>query len=388
MSERPVYLDHHATTPTDPRVVEAMLPYFTTRFGNPASVGHRYGWEAEEAVAAARHEVATFLGCTDREVIFTSGATESNNLAIKGLVPGLKARGDHLVTTAIEHRSVLDVMKRMGRDGYRVTYVAPDATGRIDPETVAAALTDQTILVSVIAASNEVGTINPLSAIGPVCRERGVPLHTDATQAVGKVPLDVSDGSVQALSFSGHKIHGPKGIGALYLAREDPPLRLTPLFDGGGHERGARSGTLAVPLIVGLGVACALARQERDEESRRTATLRDRLQRGLLSRLDGVRVNGHPADRLPNNLSATFDRVDGEGLMRSIREIAVSSGAACTSARPEPSHVLRAIGLDEASARATLRFGLGRFTTEADIDRSVEHVAVVVTRLRALDPRD
>lgn len=382
MSNLPIYLDNHATTRVDPRILEAMLPYFTTYYGNAASISHRFGWDAAEAVDRARQQVAEALGAEAREIIVTSGATESNNLAIKGVLPTLRRKGDHLVTAATEHPSVLDPMKRLAREGWELTVVAPEPTGRVSPEAIAAALTERTVLVSVMAANNEVGTINPIAAIGRLCRDRGIVFHTDATQAVGKVPIDVDDASIDLLSLSAHKLYGPKGVGALYVRRRDPAVRLTALFDGGGHERGFRSGTLAVPLVVALGEAVRLAEAERVEESARVLALRDRLHAAITARVDGVRLNGHPTERLPGNLNLSFARVDGEALMMSLRGVAVSSGSACSSAHPEPSHVLRALGVDEALARASLRFGLGRFTTADEVNRAALLVAEAVDRLR------
>jgi cysteine desulfurase len=381
--DRPVYLDNHATTRTDPRVVEAMLPFFTMAYGNPSSAGHRFGWEAAEAVERAREQVATLIGAEPREIVFTSGATEANNLALKGVLPALTSRGNHVVTSAVEHRSVLDPLKRLGRTGWELTVVAPDRHGAVTPAALAAALTDRTVLVSLIAASNEVGTIHDLAALGRLCRERRAVFHTDAVQAVGKVPVDVANCAVDLLSLSGHKLYGPKGIGALYVRRGgDPAVRLTPLLDGGGQERGLRSGTVPVPLVVGLGAACAIAARERDAEAARLATLRARLQAGITGCIDGVRRNGHPERCLAGNLSLSFAGVDGEALMMAMREVAVSSGAACTSGQPEPSHVLRAMGLDEQAARASLRFGLGRFTTEDEVDFAAAYVVAAVRRLR------
>ena len=378
----PIYLDNHATTRVDPRVVEAMLPYFTTTYGNPASVSHRFGWDAAAAVDRAREQVATLIGAESKEVVFTSGATEANNLAIKGAVAHLKRKGNHLVTAATEHRAVLDPMKRLAREGWDLTVVACDEHGMVSAEAVEAALTDRTILVSVMAANNEVGTLNPIGAIGQLCHARGVLFHTDATQAVGKVPLDVRQDAIDLLSLSAHKFHGPKGIGTLYVRRRDPLVRLTPLLDGGGHERGLRSGTIAVPLVVGLGEAADLARRERPEESARLRGLRERLHAGLAARVEAIVLNGHPTLRLPGNLNLSFAYVDGEALMMAMRDVAVSSGSACTSANPEPSHVLTAMGRDEDMARASLRFGLGRFTTAEEIDYAIDAVADAVARLR------
>jgi cysteine desulfurase len=382
VSNSPVYLDNHSTTRVDPRVLEAMLPYFTEIYGNAASVSHRFGWDAEEAVEHARTQIADAIGSEPREIVFTSGATEANNLAIKGLAQALKRKGRHLVTAVTEHKSVLDSMARLAREGWEVTLVPCDETGRVSVEAVAGALSSETILVSIMAANNEVGTLNPLREIGRLCHERGVVFHTDATQAVGKVPLNVRDDGIDLLSLSGHKVHGPKGIGALYVRRRDPQVRLLPLLDGGGHERGFRSGTLPVPLIVGLGRAIELAIEGRVEEAGRMSALRDRLHEGIAARVPGIHLNGHPVERLPNNLNLSFDYVDGEALMMAMRDVAVSSGAACTSANPEPSHVLRAMGRDEDMARASLRFGLSRFTTPEEIDFAIEAVATAVARLR------
>lgn len=386
MSRPPIYLDNHATTRTDPRVVEAMLPYFTEIYGNPASVSHRFGWEAEEAVELARGQVAALIGAEPKDLVFTSGATESDNLALKGALPNLKRRGDHVVTSAAEHRAVLDPLQRLAREGWSVTFLPPDPFGMVTAEAVEAALTDRTVLVSVMAASNEVGTINPTAEIGRLCHDRGIIFHSDATQAVGRIPLDVNEHQIDLLSLTAHKFYGPKGIGALYVRRRDPQVRLAPLFDGGGHERGFRSGTLPVPLIVGLGAAAELARIERDDESQRIKGLRDRLHGELEARVEAIRLNGHPTLRLPGNLNLSFEYVDGEALMMAMRDVCVSSGSACTSANPEPSHVLRAMGLDEDLARASLRFGLGRFTTPEEIDRAVALVVESVSRLRTLSP--
>jgi cysteine desulfurase len=378
----PVYLDNHATTRTDPRVVEAMIPYFTELYGNSASTSHRFGSQAAEAVERARAQVARALGAEPREIVFTSGATESNNLAIKGVARAVTRRGNHLVTAASEHRAVLDPFKRLARQGWEITVVPCDEYGRVSAAAVAVALTERTVLVSIMAANNEVGAINPIAEIGRLCHDHGVVFHTDAAQAVGKIPLDVQADSVDLLSLSAHKIYGPKGIGALYVRRRDPQVRLEPLVDGGGHERGLRSGTLPVPLVVGLGLATEIAMRERDDEARRLLELRERLHQGIAGRVPGIRLNGPPADRLPGNLNLSFGDVDGEALMMAMRDIAVSSGSACSSAEPEPSHVLLAMGLDEDMARASLRFGLGRFTTTDEIDFAIDTVAAAVERLR------
>lgn len=380
----PVYLDNHATTRVDPRVLEAMLPYFTTVYGNAASISHKFGWDAAEAVDRGREQVAALIGAESREIIVTSGSTESNNLALKGALPHLKRKGNHLVTAATEHKAVLDPLKRLAREGWDLTIVDSDSHGFVSVDAIAAALTDRTILVSVMAANNEVGTLNPIGEIGRLCHERGILFHTDATQAVGKVPLNVVDDSIDLLSLSAHKFYGPKGIGALYVRRRDPQVRLTPLFDGGGHERGFRSGTLAVPLVVGMGVAAELAMNEREEEAARLLALRERLHTGIAQRVSGIQLNGHPTLRLPANLNLSFAYVDGEALMMAMRDVAVSSGSACTAADPEPSHVLLAMGVDEDMARASLRFGLGRFTTTEEIDFTIKVVADAVAKLRPL----
>jgi cysteine desulfurase len=386
--ERPIYLDHHATTPTDGRVVEAMLPYFTERFGNAASRSHRYGWEAAEAVERARSEVAELIGASAREVVFTSGATEANNLALKGLFSSRGRAGErgHLVVTAAEHRAVLDPARRLERMGIDLTVVPVDEHAAVDPQRIIDALRPHTRLVSVIWANNEVGTLNPIGEIADACRERGVPLHTDAVQALGRVPVPLDEVPADLVSVSAHKLYGPKGVGALIVRRGAEEgsrrMRLSALLDGGAHEGGLRSGTLPVPLIVGFGEACRLAREEMPRESERIARLRDDLWRGLRERLDGLTLNGHPQRRLPGNLHVSVDGVDGEALLSGLTKIAVSSGAACSSADPEPSHVLRAMGRSDRQALASLRFGLGRGNTAADIEAAAEHVSEVVRRLR------
>ncbi len=385
MLTKPVYLDHHSTTCTDPRVVEAMLPYFTTHFGNAASASHRFGWLAADAVDRAREQVARAIGAEPREIVFTSGATEANNLTIKGALAGLRTKGDHVVTSATEHRAVLDPLRRLAREaGWQLTILAPDSHGGVSEEAVAAALTDRTVLVSIMAANNEVGTINPFGAIGQICRSKGILFHSDATQAIGKIPIDVEADGIDLLSLSAHKFHGPKGIGVLYVRRRGARFRLSPLFDGGGHERGMRSGTLPVPLIVGLGEAIEIAHNERTEEAQRVWKLREQLHSNILDQLDGVRLNGHPKNRLPGNLNLSFEGVEGEGLLMALPDLAVSSGSACTSAEPEPSHVLRALGIEDSLARASLRFGLGRFNTLEEIDFAAEAVVDAVHRLRRL----
>ncbi len=378
---RPVYLDHQATTPLDPRVLEAMLPWLTGEFGNAASRQHAYGWAAESAVAAAREEIAESLGAAPGEIVFTSGATESNNLALLGGARAARGRGNHVVTSAVEHRAVLDPCRQLAAEGFEVTVLAPDATGRVSPEAVAAALTERTVLVSLMAANNEVGTLNPLAEVAALCAGRGVLFHTDAAQAFGKVPFDLGPG-VALASLSAHKLYGPKGVGALFV-RARPRVALAPLVFGGGHEKGIRSGTLNVPGIVGFGAAARLARAEGEAERLRLGALRQRLDGAIRGALDGVTLNGHPVDRLPGNLSLSFAGVDGEGLVGSLREVAVSSGSACTTASAEPSHVLRALGVPEPLAKATLRFGLGRFTTAAEVDLAAGAVVETVRRLRA-----
>ena len=382
----PIYMDCHATTPVDPRVLEAMLPYFREHFGNPASRTHSFGWAAEAAVDAARAQAAALLGAEGREIVFTSGATESNALAIRGTAEAHRDRGDHIVTTAIEHKAVLDCRRWLESAGFRVTVVPVRPDGLVDVDRLAAALVPGTILVSVMAANNEIGTLQPLAEIGALARARDIVFHTDAAQAVGKVPLDVDALQLDLVSFSAHKLYGPKGVGALYVRRRERRVRLVPQTVGGGQERGLRSGTLDVPAIVGLGMACAVAQQEMDAEAPRLARLRDRLLAGIQAELDGVRVNGSLERRLPGNLNLSFAGVQGESLLMSMNDIAVSPGAACDSANAEPSHVARAIGVPEDLARSSLRFGLGRFNTEEEIEYAVRKVVDSVRRLRRESP--
>jgi cysteine desulfurase len=384
--ERPIYLDHNATTPVDPRVLEAMLPVFTEHFGNPASRTHAYGWAAARLVERSRERVAAALGARPDEVVFTSGATESNNLAIKGVAWSLAGRGRHLVTAATEHMAVLDPCRRLEAEGFEVTVLPVDRHGRVAPEQVAAALRRDTVLVSVMLANNETGTLQPLAAIAAVCRAASVPLHTDATQAVGKIAVDVGALGVDLLSLSGHKLYGPRGIGALIVRRQRPRLRLVPLLDGGGHEAGVRSGTLNTPAIVGLARALEIASDELDGEGRRLATLRERLHGAIAGGLDGGHENGHPSERLPNTLNLSFEGVDGNALLVGLSEVAVSAGSACTSAEPKPSHVLAALGVPPALAAASLRFSLGRGNTEAEIDTAAAAVRRVVAALREGSP--
>jgi cysteine desulfurase len=386
MVKTPIYMDNNATSRTDPRVVEAMLPYFTEKFGNAASRNHSFGWEAEEAVDNAREQIADLIGASAKEMVFTSGATESNNLALKGVAAMYRKKGDHIITAVTEHKAVLDPCKRLERDGFKVTFLPVDKFGQVSAEQVAAALTDKTILVSIMAANNEIGTVNPVGQIGKLCKQKGILFHTDAVQAVGKIPVDVEQMGIDLLSLSGHKIYGPKGIGALYVRRKDPRVRLDPIIDGGGHERGMRSGTLPVPLIVGLGMACELCRKEMDKEAKRAFGLRERLRQGITSKLEDVYLNGHATDRLPGNLNLSFAYVEGEALMMGIKDVAVSSGSACTSASLEPSYVLKALGVGDELAHSSIRFGLGRFNTEEEVDFVVDDVVRAVNHLRQMSP--
>jgi cysteine desulfurase len=380
----PVYLDSHATTPVDPRVLEAMLPFFTERFGNPSSRSHPFGWAADEAVETARDEVAKLLGARLREIVFTSGATESNNLALRG-VAALRGRG-HIITAVTEHKAILDPCRRLEREGFRVTYLPVDREGLVAPDAVRDAIAEDTILISIMAANNEIGVLQPLAALGEIARARGVLFHTDAVQAAGKVPFDVEAAGVDLASISAHKLYGPKGVGALYVRRRRPKLDLVPLMEGGGQERGLRPGTLNVPGIVGLGRAAQLCRTEMAVEGPRLETLRDRLLTGLRERLNDVCVNGALNARLPHNLNVAFPGVEGEALLMGLRNVAVSSGSACTSTSVEPSHVLKAIGLRDQLARASLRFGLSRFTVAEEIDYAIVAVADLVERLHAASP--
>jgi cysteine desulfurase len=379
---RPVYLDYHATTPVDPRVLEAMLPYFSDEFGNPASRQHAYGWRAQEAVDRARAEIASLIGATAGEIVFTSGATESNNLAIKGCAQTSRERGDHIVTVATEHKSVLDSFKKLEQDGWRVTWLGVDSDGFIRLDELQAAVTAKTVLVSVMAANNEIGVLQPLAEIGAIASRAGALLHTDAAQAAGKVPIDVNAMGIDLLSLTGHKCYGPKGAGALYIRRKKPRLQLACQINGGGHEQGLRSGTLNVPGIVGLGRAAAICCQEMATEGPRLAALRDRLLDGLRQDIDGVRVNGSLTERLPHNLHVSLDRVEGESLLMALGDLAVSTGSACSSGSQAPSHVLQAIGAVGENSGAVIRFGLGRGTTDADIDFAIDRVTTVVKSLR------
>lgn len=382
----PIYMDNHATTVVDPRVVEEILPYFSEKFGNAASRNHSFGWAGEEAVETARERVANLIGATSKEIIFTSGATESDNLAIKGVAEMYREKGNHIITAVTEHKAVLDTCKRLEKYGYRVTYLPVQKDGLLDLEDLKRAIDDTTILVTIMAANNEIGVIQPITEIGELCHERGVIFHSDAAQAVGKIPIDVSKQNLDLVSISAHKMYGPKGVGALYVRRKNPRLQLSPIIDGGGHERGMRSGTLNVPGIAGLGKACALCREEMPTESCRLAGLRNRLREKITSRLDHVYVNGSIEHRLPGNLNISFAYVEGESLLMGINDVAVSSGSACTSAALEPSYVLRALGTEDELAHSSIRFGLGRFNTEAEVDYVADRVVETVERLRELSP--
>lgn len=384
---RPIYLDNHATTRPDPRVFEAMLPFFTEVYGNPASRTHRYGWEAEAAVETAREEVAALIGAQPREIVFTSGATEADNLAIKGVIDFYRDRGRHIVTAQTEHKAVLDTCRRLERTGRaEVTYLKPDADGLLDLDELAAALRPDTVLLSVMHANSEIGVLQSIAEIGAIARKAGVCFHTDAAQSVGKVPIDVDAMQTDLLSLSAHKLYGPKGCGALFVRSREPRIRLTPMMDGGGQERGLRSGTVNVPGVVGLGVACRLASADMAAEATRILGLRERLRARLEGELDEIRINGHLERRLPGNLSVSFACVEGEALLMSLKDVALSSGSACTSASLEPSHVLRAIGLRDELAHGSIRFGIGRFNSEAEIDYVADRVIAEVRRLREQSP--
>lgn len=382
----PIYMDNNATTRTDPRVVEAMLPYFADLYGNAASRSHSFGWAAEEAVDLGREQVARVIGADPKSVIFTSGATESNNLAIKGVAEMYAEKGDHIITVQTEHKAVLDTCKHLESQGKRVTYLTPGRDGLVDLNELRDAIDDKTILVSIMAGNNEIGVLQPLAEIGAICREKGVLFHTDAVQAYGKVPLDVDAMSIDLLSCTAHKIYGPKGIGALYVRRRNPRVRLTAQIDGGGHERGFRSGTLNVPGIVGFGKAAELCQSEMETEATRLIGLRDKLKRTILDAIDETYVNGHETLRLPGNMNISFGFVEGESLLMGLKDVALSSGSACTSASLEPSYVLKALGLGDELAHSSLRFGLGRFTTEAEVDWVSAKVISEVTRLREMSP--
>ena len=383
----PIYMDNHATTQVDPRVMETMLPFFTEKFGNASSRNHVFGWDSEAAVERAREQVASLIhAASPREIVFTSGATESDNIAIKGIAEAYAQQGNHIVTCAIEHKAVLDSCKTLERKGYRVTYLRVRANGLIDLDKLRDALTDKTILISIMAANNEIGTIEPVREIGQIAKEKGILFHTDATQAVGKIPMNVEDMGIDLLSLTAHKIYGPKGVGALYVRSSKPRVRLNPLIEGGGQERGFRSGTLNVPGIVGLGKACEIAQEDMMADGERLTGLSQRLKAQIVGQLDEVSVNGDPLQRLPGNLHLSFAYIEGESLLMGLKDIAVSTGSACTSASLEPSHVLRAIGLEEHLAHSSVRFGLGRFNTEAEVDYTARRVVEEVRRLRQLSP--
>ncbi len=380
-----VYLDYQATTPCDPRVVDKMLPYFTQHFGNPHSRNHSYGWKAEEAIEHARAQIADLINADPREIIFTSGATESNNIAIKGVADFHKSKKNHIITCVTEHKCVLDSCRHLEERGFHVTYLPVQANGLIDLNLLKGAIMDQTMMVSIMMVNNEIGVIQPVAEIGKICRESGVYFHTDAAQAVGKLPIDVEAMNIDLLSISGHKIYGPKGIGALFVRRK-PRVRLNAIITGGGQERGMRSGTLPTPLCIGLGEACAIAKAEMQAENQRIKNLFDRLYRGLSENLEEIYVNGDFDQRLPGNLNISFAYVEGEGLMMGIKDLAVSSGSACTSASLEPSYVLRALGVEEELAHTSLRLGIGRFTTEAEVDQAIASITTAVNKLRAMSP--
>ncbi len=384
-NDQPIYLDYQATTPLDPRVLEAMMPYFTHKFGNAHSRSHSYGWEAEEGIEKARGQVAKLIGADEKEVIFTSGATESNNLAIRGVAEFYKDRKNHIVTTVTEHKCVLDTCRHLEQQGFEVTYLPVQKNGLVDLDALRAAITDKTVVVSIMAVNNEIGVIQPLAEIGKICREKKTFFHTDAAQAAGKIPLDVEAMNIDLMSLSGHKIYGPKGIGALYVRRR-PRVRLVPLIVGGGQERGFRSGTLPTPLCVGLGAAAEIALNEMAGESERLTKLRARMLKGLQDKLPEIFVNGDLEHRIPGNLNISFAYVEGESLMMGIKNLAVSSGSACTSASLEPSYVLRALGVEEELAHTSLRIGLGRFTTEHEVDTAVDELTRHVKKLREMSP--
>jgi len=382
----PVYMDYHATTPVDPRVLETMLPYFTERFGNAASRNHEFGWTAEEAVENARAQIARLINASPKEIIFTSGATESDNLAIKGAAEMYREKGNHIITQVTEHKAVLDTCKRLEKYGYEVTYLPVQKDGRVDLDDLRRAITPKTILISIMYANNEIGVIQPIAEIGKIAKEKGVLFHVDGVQAAGKIPVDVQKDNIDMLAISAHKMYGPKGVGALYVRRRNPRVQLAAVIDGGGHERGMRSGTLNVPGIVGFGKAAEICQNEMPQESARMSALRDRLKDGLFAKLDELYINGSMIHRLPNNLNVSFAFVEGESLLMGINDVAVSSGSACTSATLEPSYVLKALGVGEDLAHTSIRFGLGRFNTREEVDYVVDRVSEVVIRLRELSP--
>lgn len=382
---RQIYLDYQATTPCDPRVVNKMLPYFSEKFGNPHSRNHKYGWDAEKAVEDARAEIASLINASPKEIVFTSGATESNNLALKGVAHFYKSKKNHIITSQIEHKCILETCRHLEQEGFEITYLPVETNGIISPKKLKNAIKPNTLMVSIMAASNDIGTIQPLKEIGKICRENNIFFHTDAAQAVGKIPIDVKEMSIDLLSLSGHKIYGPKGIGCLYVGRS-PRVRLKAVISGGGQERGMRSGTLPTPLCVGLGYACRIAQKEMDTESKRLKKLKAKLYDGITSQIEEVYLNGDLEQRIPGNLNLSFAYVEGESLMMLIKELSVSSGSACTSASLEPSYVLKALGVAEELAHSSLRFGLGRWTTEEEIDYTISKVVDAVKKLRAMSP--
>src|SRR5579862_5535895 len=382
----PIYLDNHATTPVDPRVLDAMLPYFTEKFGNAASRNHEFGWKAEEAVENARGQIARLINASPKEIVFTSGATESTNLAIKGAAEMYREKGKHIITQVTEHKATLDTCKRLEKYGYEVTYLPVEKDGRVNLDELRAAIRPNTILISIMYANNEIGVVQPIAEIGKIAKEKGIFFHVDAVQAVGKIPVDVQKDGIDLMSISAHKIYGPKGVGALYVRRKNPRVQLSAIIDGGGHERGMRSGTLNVTGIIGLGKACELCQQEMAEESVKLSKLRDRLKESIMSRLDETYINGSLEHRLPHNINISFAYVEGESLLMGINDVAVSSGSACTSATLEPSYVLKALGVGEDLAHSSIRFGLGRFNTQEEVDYVADRVVETVSRLRELSP--
>ena len=384
----PIFMDSQSTTPVDPRVLETMIPYFTEKFGHPASRNHPFGWEAGGGVDVAREQIAKLIGARDpKEIVFTSGGTEAINLALKGVAEMYREKGNHIVTTTIEQRATLDVCKRLERQGVEVTYVPVGRDGLVDVEAVRAALTDKTILISIMFANNEIGTIQPIAELGKLAKEKGIIFHTDATQAVGKIPVDVEAMGIDLLSATAHMLYGPKGVGALYVRRKNPRVRIAPMVDGGGHERGMRSGTVPVPLVVGFGKAAEISREVMAEESKRLAALRDRLQEQIVSKVDEAYVNGHPERRLPHNLNISFAYVEGESVLMGLnKEAALASGSACTSATLEPSYVISALGVDSELAHSSIRFGLHRFSTEEEVDFVARKTVEVIHRLREMSP--
>ncbi len=382
----PIYMDSHATTRTDPRVLEAMLPYFTEYFGNAASRNHSFGWEAEQATEKSRKQIADLIGATPKEIVFTSGATESNNLALKGIAEMYAERGNHIITQVTEHKAILDTCKHLEKEGVRVTYLPVQTNGLIDLDQLRDAITDKTILISIMYANNEIGVVQPMKEIGKIAKEKGILFHSDAVQAIGKIPVNVAEDGIDVMSLTAHKLYGPKGVGALYVRRRNPRVQITAQMDGGGHERGMRSGTLNVPGIVGLGAACEICKRDMPEESKRLSFLRDKLKDKLMGSLDEVYINGTMDHHLPHNLNISFAYVEGESLLMGINDIAVSSGSACTSATLEPSYVLKALGAGDDLAHSSIRFGLSRFNTEEEVDYVADKVIDVVKKLRDLSP--